>query len=88
MSTWERAIKAAVGKVALPDDLDDAIDRSGLRDLPETRRHILASDLTALAHKDPLDAVLAAQARVERLTLVTADTKLLTAQPDAVDARL
>ncbi|POX92275.1 PIN domain nuclease [Mycobacterium kansasii] len=88
VSTWERAIKAAVGKVALPDDLDDAIDRSGLRDLPETRRHILASDLTALAHKDPLDAVLAAQARVERLTLVTADTKLLTAQPDAVDARL
>ncbi|MDT5350670.1 MAG: hypothetical protein QOH91_3957 [Mycobacterium sp.] len=87
-STWELAIKAAIGKIALPDDLDEAIDRSALRDLPVTRRHILASDLTALPHKDPFDAILVAQARVERLTLLTADAKLLTALPDAVDARL
>lgn len=87
-SRWELAIKAAVGKVTLPDDLDDAIDRSGLRDLPVTRRHTLASDLTMLPHKDPFDAVLVAQARIERLTLLTADAKLLKALPDAVDARL
>ena len=87
-STWELAIKAAVGKIVLPDELDDAINRSGLRDLPVTRRHTLASDLTALPHKDPFDAVLVAQATVERLTLLTADAKLLKALPDAVDARL
>ena len=87
-STWELAIKAALGKLTLPDDLDDAIDRSALRDLPVTRRHTLASDITALQHKDPFDALLVAQAKVERLTLLTADTKLLTALPDAVDARL
>jgi PIN domain nuclease of toxin-antitoxin system len=87
-STWELAIKMAIGKIALPDDLGDAIDRSALRDLPVTRQHTLASDLMALPHKDPFDAVLVAQATVERLTLLTADAKLLEALPDAVDARL
>jgi PIN domain nuclease of toxin-antitoxin system len=87
-STWELAIKAAIGKVTLPDDLEDAIDRSALRDLPVTRHHTLACDLMALPHKDPFDAVLVAQATLERLTLLTADAKLLKALPDAVDARL
>jgi len=86
-STWELAIKAAIGKISLPDDLDDAIDRSALRDLPVTRRQTLTSDLTALPHKDPFDAVLVGQAKLERLTLLTADTKLLEALPDALDAR-
>jgi PIN domain nuclease of toxin-antitoxin system len=87
-STWELSIKAAIGKITLPDDFDDAIDRSALRDLPVTRRHTLASDLAELPHKDPFDAVLVAQAAVERLTLLTADGKLLEALPDAIDARL
>jgi PIN domain nuclease of toxin-antitoxin system len=86
-STWELTIKAAVGKITLPDDLAEAIDRSALRDLPVTRRHTLASDLMALPHKDPFDAVLAAQATLERLTLLTADAKLLKVLPDVVDAR-
>jgi PIN domain nuclease of toxin-antitoxin system len=87
-SAWELVIKSAVGKITLPDDLDNAIDRSGLRDLPVTRRHTLAVDFTALPHKDPFDALLVAQATVERLTLLTADAKLLKALPDAVDAQL
>lgn len=86
-STWEVSIKAAVGKLTLPTDLDDAIDRSGLRDLPVTRRHTLACDITALPHRDPFDAILVAQATVERLTILTADEKLLRVLPDAVDAR-
>lgn len=87
-STWEMSIKASAGKLTLPVDLGDAIDRSGLRDLPITRRHSLASDLAALPHRDPFDAMLAAQAEIERLTLLTADAKLLRALPDAVDAGL
>lgn len=86
-SAWELPIKAAIGKIALSDDLDDAIDRFGLRDLPVTRRHTHASDLTALPHKDPFDAVLVAQATVERLAVLTPDTKLLETLPDALDAR-
>jgi PIN domain nuclease of toxin-antitoxin system len=87
-STWELAIKAAIGKIKLPNDLGDAIDRSGLRNLPVTRHHTLACDLTTLPHKDPFDAVLVAQATIERLTLLTADGKLLSAVSDAVDARV
>ncbi|OBG89480.1 twitching motility protein PilT [Mycobacterium sp. NS-7484] len=87
-STWELSIKSAVGKLTLPDDLDQAIDRSGLRDLPVTRRHTLASEFTALPHKDPFDAILVAQAVVERLTLLSADAKLLAASPDVIDARM
>lgn len=86
-STWELSIKAAIGKLALPDALDDAIGRSGLQDLPVTRRHTLASDITALPHKDPFDAILLAQATVEGLALLTADAKLLAAVAVAVDAR-
>jgi PIN domain nuclease of toxin-antitoxin system len=86
-SMWELTIKAAIGKIALPHDLDNAMDKSALRDLPVTRRHALAFDLMALPHKDPFDAVLVAQATVERLTLLTADAKLLRPLPDAVDAR-
>ncbi|HEU0192386.1 MAG TPA: type II toxin-antitoxin system VapC family toxin [Mycobacterium sp.] len=89
-STWELAIKAAIGKISLPDDLDGAIDRSGLRDLAVTRRHTLASDIAALPQKDPFDALLVAQATVERLTLLTADAMLLEALPaacDVLDAR-
>ncbi|OBA80136.1 twitching motility protein PilT [Mycobacterium sp. 1164966.3] len=87
-SMWELTIKAAIGKLALPHDLDDATDRSALRDLPVTRRHALVSDLTALPHKDPFDAILVAQATVEGLAFLTADAKLVRALPDVVDARL
>lgn len=86
-STWELSIKAAIGKLALPEALDDVIGRSGLQDLPITRRHTLASDITALPHKDPFDAILLAQATVEGLALLTADAKLLAAVAEAVDAR-
>ena len=85
-SAWEMSIKAALGKLTLPADLDDAIDRSGLRDLPVTRRHALASALVVLPPRDPFDAILVAQATAERLTLLTADEKLLNALPHAVDA--
>lgn len=86
-SIWEMSIKAASGKLALPADLDGGIAASGLQDLPITRGHAMACDVTALPHRDPFDAMLVAQAAVERLTLVTADEKLLAALPDVVDAR-
>lgn len=87
-SAWELAIKSAIGKLVVPDGLDDAIAESALCDLPVTRGHALGIDRTALPHKDPFDALLVAQAQAERLTLLTADAKLLAALPEAVDARL
>jgi len=46
---------------------------SGYRELPVTSEHTVAvNDLPPL-HKDPFDRILVAQARVEGLTLLTAD---------------
>jgi len=87
-SSWELAIKTSIGKLELPDDFDEAIDRSGLRNLSVTRRHTVDSQLVALPHKDPFDAILIAQAKAEKLTFLTADGKLLAAVPEAVDAGL
>lgn len=85
-SAWEIAIKSSLGKLALPDDFADVLGASGVHDLPVTRRHALATDLAALSHRDPFDAVLVTQARLERLALLTADSKLLGVVPEAVDA--
>lgn len=87
-STWEIAIKSSLGKLSVPTDLSDAIVASGLQDLPVTRAHTLASDITALPHRDPFDALLVTQARIERASLLTADTKILDACEDAIDARV
>ncbi|MGV0635538.1 PIN domain nuclease [Mycolicibacillus trivialis] len=87
MEQGETITIARTGKLALPDDFSDAIGRSGLRELPVTHRHTFVRDLAALPHRDPFDALLVAQAAVERLGLLTADAKLLSALPGAIDAR-
>lgn len=86
-SIWEISIKAATGKLTMPADLDDAVGKSGFRSLPITSRHAMVCNIAALPDRDPFDAMLVAQADIERLTLLTADAKLLEALPDAVDAR-
>lgn len=86
-STWELAIKAALGKLSLPEGFEEAVAAAGLRELPVRHRHTLASALTELPHRDPFDTILVTQARLERLPLLTADTKILDACGDAIDAR-
>jgi PIN domain nuclease of toxin-antitoxin system len=87
-SIWEISIKAASGKLAMPADFDEAVGKSGFRNLPITGRHAMGCDIAAPPHRDPFDAMLVAQAEVERPDLLTADAKLLKALPAAVDARL
>ncbi|MEX0427280.1 type II toxin-antitoxin system VapC family toxin [Nocardioides sp. DS6] len=86
-STGELAIKASLGKLTLPDELPQALEAAGLLDLPVSRRHSLAATDARLPHKDPFDAILVTQARLERLTFLTADRKILDAWDEAVDAR-
>ncbi|WP_062464631.1 type II toxin-antitoxin system VapC family toxin [Demequina soli] len=78
-SIWEVAIKADLGR---PDfDVEPAALRRGLlangfEEVAITGEH--AAEVRALPgiHRDPFDRVLVAQARVERLPLVTVDMKL------------
>ena len=76
-SVWEIVIKKALGKLEVTDDLEQAIIKTGVRQLPITLAHILAvEDLPVEKHKDPFDRLLVAQAKVEGLTLITRDVHL------------
>lgn len=72
-SAWEVAIKAALGRVKLPRPFSEGVEESGFVELPIAFRHADAVELLPPHHADPFDRMLVAQARVERLVLVTHD---------------
>lgn len=74
-SAWEIAIKHALGKLDAPEDVGTAIAESGFHALEITVPHALAAGALPRHHGDPFDRMLIAQARVERLALVTADRR-------------
>jgi PIN domain nuclease of toxin-antitoxin system len=76
VSFAEIGVKAAIGKLAVPDDLHAHVVATGLRVLGLSPDHGLAVASLPLHHRDPFDRLLVAQARHEGLTLVTADTRL------------
>jgi PIN domain nuclease of toxin-antitoxin system len=82
------AIKVGVGKLTLPRDADIAAElaHSGFLELPVALAH--AEDMRSLPalHRDPFDRLLVSQARVEGLTLVTADRLLAQYGITRVDA--
>ena len=75
-SVWEIAIKRAQGQLHSPDDLLETIAAASFRELPITSRHAEQAGALPLHHKDPFDRMLIAQARAERLVLVTADARI------------
>jgi len=80
VSAWEIAIKVGRGKWPEAQELliefEQAIADEGFTLLPIGVPHVRHSGLMAAAHRDPFDRLLAAQAIIEGLTLVTADPKL------------
>jgi PIN domain nuclease of toxin-antitoxin system len=88
-SAWEIAIKVGIGKLTLPKgaDISAELVRSGFLELPVAVAH--ADDVRHLPalHADPFDRLLVAQARVEALTLVSADRQLSAYGIPVVDAR-
>ena len=72
-SIWEMSIKKATGKLNVPDDLIEWIERSGLSDLPIRNAHADLAGRLPPIHRDPFDRMLIAQAMAEKLTLVTRD---------------
>jgi PIN domain nuclease of toxin-antitoxin system len=77
-SYWEIAIKISVGKYSLAVPYEDffrgAIDDNGFRLLPIEPRHTAALTTLPYHHKDPFDRLLIAQAMVEGVPLVSADS--------------
>lgn len=72
-SLWEMRIKANLGKLHLPAAFTEGLAGSGLAILPVNTAHINALDGMPAHHNDPFDRMLVAQARVEGMTLVSAD---------------
>jgi PIN domain nuclease of toxin-antitoxin system len=79
-TAWEMAIK--VGRGRWPDaeplvaNFEAHISVNGFDLLSITVAHVRAAGLMQAAHRDPFDRLLAAQAQIEGLTLVTADAKV------------
>ncbi|NYE18255.1 type II toxin-antitoxin system VapC family toxin [Microbacterium immunditiarum] len=91
VSITEITMKHMLGRIELPggESFPEIFARSGLRELPFTVAHAAAlADDPALARHDPFDRMLVAQARVERIPLITSDRVLLSLGEDRIhDAR-
>lgn len=77
-SMWEVAIKYQLGKLPVPpESFRTEMLSSGVTVLPILETHVLAIIRHAPDHRDPFDNLLLAVASTERLTLLTADARLL-----------
>lgn len=76
-STWELATKHRIGKLpgagAMLATFDDSLNRLGAERLSISHTHAGLAGGMDWEHRDPFDRVLAAQAMMESMTLVTTD---------------
>ena len=75
-STWEMAIKSALGKLEIQGSLEANLQEAqklGFIQLPIYWKHTQASAALPLLHNDPFDRLLAAQSKTENLSLVSLD---------------
>jgi len=79
-STWELAIKAALGKLRIEEPMHAFVTRmmieQGLTALPVHHAHAARIAELPSHHRDPFDRLLVAQALVEDVPLLTADSAL------------
>lgn len=86
VSFAEIGVKAAIGKLAVPRDLREQVQRSGVQVLRLDADHGLAVEDLPMHHRDPFDRLLIAQARSEQLTIVTADRRIADYDVSLIDA--
>lgn len=75
-SVWEMAIKSSLGRLTLPDSLEQYVAEKrdeGYRLLPIEWNHAAAVDDLPFHHRDPFDRLIVAQALAEGLPVVTRD---------------
>ena len=77
VSSWEIAIKCALGKLQLPEPPESFVPkrlaRDDIRPLPIQHTHALRVSSLPLHHSDPFDRLLIAQAQIEDIPIITAD---------------
>lgn len=79
-SSWELAIKAALGKLRLPEPVGtfvtSRLEANGIELLPIQLRHAHHVADLSHHHRDPFDRMLIAQAALERVPIVTSDHRV------------
>jgi PIN domain nuclease of toxin-antitoxin system len=79
-SGWEIAIKARLGKLDIPGDLDSFILEqmavNAISSLPVLMRHALRVYELPDHHRDPFDRMLVSQAQLESLPILTGDPQI------------
>jgi len=70
---WEIAIKVELGKLEITGDPVAEIEANGFVELPMTARHAELAGRLPKHHEDPFDRMLIAQAKLEKLVLVSRD---------------
>lgn len=76
-SIWEIAIKWALGRLSLDPppyrSIPSALTDNNFRELAISVEHALAAGTLDRHHADPFDRMLIAQARIEKMSIITAD---------------
>ncbi|MEM1033264.1 MAG: type II toxin-antitoxin system VapC family toxin [Myxococcota bacterium] len=79
-SAWEIATKHRIGKLpsvaVLVTDIAGYVRKAGFRELPVRLAHAQLAGGWKQPHRDPFDRMLAAQAHLENLTLLSMDPAL------------
>lgn len=75
VSFAEIGVKASIGKLEVPRGVQDRIADMGVRTLSLSAAHGLAVSELPVHHRDPFDRLIIAQAGIEGLPVVTADTR-------------
>lgn len=79
-SIWEVTIKRGLGRTDFQADprlLRRGLLDNGYGEVPILSEHVVAIDSLPPIHKDPFDRLLVAQATVEGITLLTADSVVM-----------
>ena len=80
VTAWELAIKSGQGKLKLNQSTTDFynkyVEQNGFETMLLSLHYLFAVENLPLHHKDPFDRLLIAQAQIEKLAIVSADTAL------------
>ncbi|AFY50799.1 hypothetical protein Nos7524_5074 [Nostoc sp. PCC 7524] len=75
ISVWEIEIKRKKGQLKVPENLLEAISLTQFKFLSVTEHHALKAANLPDYHKDPFDRLLIAQAILEKMVIVTSDSR-------------
>jgi len=79
-SIWEMPIKAGLGKLPLPEPATEylvkQVEKNRITMLPIRIAHLAELQKLPPLHRDPFDRLLVAQARAEKMRMLSADARM------------